>query len=423
MTDAPAPPPVFDKWEPPECPFTIEYRHSLMLELRAAVAYGQQAFTRGGMEVGGILFGSRTTEGISITMWRPIGCEHARGPAFVLSDRDLVELRKFLASAPTLPDLAEVQPVGWFLSHTRSDLSLRESDLALYNEFFPGASDVTLVLRPGRHNAARAGFFFRDAGGAIQSDCSVLEFNIEAGEDLWPAAHAETPAVHARELPFPPERHRAGDAATLEPQPIPAIPAAAPAPAALPAETPPPIVSSRRSWRWIALPIAALAVIAWLYFTPNGRFNPPDRPIEMSLTDRDGQLVVAWDHARSELQAARGGRLSIVDGPVKQDVSLTAEQARTGSVTWVRRSAAVEVSLHVDTAGKPLVASAQFLGLAPQAAPPAAPRIDPADVDALRSENLELRGEVDRAKARAEQAEAAFEVLQKQLGGADATKK
>jgi len=65
-----------------------------------------------------------------------------------------------------------------------------------------------------------------------------------------------------------------------------------------------------------------------------------------------------------------------------------------------------------------VVASAQFLGAAPQA-----PRNDTADTDALRKENLELRGEVDRAKARAAQAEAAFELLQKQLGGAEATKK
>jgi hypothetical protein len=422
MTDASAPPPAFGKWGPPECPFTIAYRHGLMQELRAAVAYGQQAFTRGGMEVGGVLFGNRTAEGLSIRMWRPIGCEHASGPAFVLSERDRAELRKFLASAPALPDLAEVEAVGWFLSHTRSDLSLRESDLALYDEFFPGVTDVALVLRPGRHDAARAGFFFRDAGGVVQSDRSVLEFNIEASEDVWPAMHAETHPGHARDLPFPPERHRAVAPTAVEPEPIPdetSVTAAESAPAAASAaETAPLVVGSRRSWRWIALPIAALVAIAWLHFTRSGPLNPPENPVEMSLTDRDGQLVIAWDHARPELRAARGGHLSIVDGAVRQDVSLTPEQARTGSLTWVRRSAAVHVSLHLDTEGKPLVASAQFLGAAPQA-----PRTDAADTDALRGENLELRGEVDRAKARAERAEAAFEALQKRLGGAGATKK
>jgi len=423
MTDATAPSPAFDKWGPPECPFTIEYRRGLMQELRAAVAYGQQAFTRGGMEVGGVLFGNRTAEGLSIRMWRPIGCEHARGPAFVLSERDRTELRNFLASAPALPDLAEVEAVGWFLSHTRSDLSLRESDLALYNEFFPSVTDVALVLRPGRHNAARAGFFFRQAGGVVQSDRSVLEFNIEAGDDVWPAMHAETNPGHVRDLPFPPERHRAITPAAVEPVPMAAEASAtaaesAPAAAAPPAEAAPPVVSSRRSWRWIALPIAALVAIAWLHFTRNGRLEPPETPIDMTLVDRDGQLVIAWDHARPELQAARGGHLSIIDGAVRQNVALTPEQARTGTLTWARGSAAVQVSLRLDTVGKPVVASAQFLGAAPQA-----PRNDTADTDALRKENLELRGEVDRAKARAAQAEAAFELLQKQLGGAEATKK
>jgi hypothetical protein len=181
----------------------------------------------------------------------------------------------------------------------------------------------------------------------------------------------------------------------------------APAAAASPAETAPPAVGSRRSWRWIALPIAALVAIAWLHFTRNGPLDPPETPIDMTVMDRDGQLVIAWDHARPELRAARGGRLSIVDGPVRKDVSLTPEQARTGSLTLVRGSAAVQVSLHLETDGKPLVASAQFLGAAPQA-----PRTNAADVDALRKENLELRGEVDRAKARAERAEAALKAAQ-----------
>ena len=422
MTDAATTPQAFDKWDPPECPFTVEYRHGLMQELRAAVSWGQQALTRGGMEVGGVLFGKRTAQGLSIAMWRPIGCEHARGPAFVLSDRDRRELGKLLASAPTLPDLAEAQAVGWFLSHTRSDLSLRESDLALYNEFFPGATDIALVLRPGRHNAARAGFFFRDAEGAIQSDRSVLEFNIEAGEEVWPAARTETHAAHARDLPFPPGRDRAGaaGAAGRETRTAGSAIAAesAPAGSAPSAETTPPLAGSPRSWRWVALPIAVLAAVGWLYFARNRPVDPPEVPVDMSVTDHDGQLVIAWDRARPELRAARGGRVSIVDGTVSREISLTPALARSGSLTWTRRSPEVRVSLHLDTEGKPLAASAQFLG-----APPRAPRADSGALDRLRQENIELRGEVDRAKARAEQAEAAFEVLQKQLGGAEATKK
>jgi len=414
---------AFDKWEPPECPFAIEYRRSLMQELRAAVAYGQQAFTRGGMEVGGVLFGNRTAEGLSIRAWRPMGCEHASGPAFVLSERDRIELRKFLQSAPGLPDLTGVAPVGWFLSHTRSDLSLRESDVAVYNEFFPGPAEVALVLRPGRHNAARAGFFFRDASGAIQTDRSVLEFNIEASDDGWPATHAGAHPLHGRDLPFPPERRHAIAPGAAETNPLPAATSAraskpTPAVSGAPVETTPLAVNSRRSWRWIALPIAALAAIGWLYFSQNGRPDPPEIPIEMTVLDHDGQLAIAWDHARPELRAARGGRLSIVDGAVRQDIPLTSALARTGSLTWVRGSAAVQVYLHLDTNGKPLVGSAQFLGAAPQTAPARDP-----DSDALRKENLELRGEVDRANARADEAEAAYRALQNRIDLESGTKK
>ncbi|MGA2185253.1 MAG: hypothetical protein ABSH47_19715 [Bryobacteraceae bacterium] len=415
----------FEKWSVPECPFTVEYRHGLMQELRAAVAYGQQAFTRGGMEVGGVLLGTRSAGGPSIRAWRPIACEHANGPALVLSGRDRDELKKFLDEAATLPDLAGIEPVGWFLSHTRSDISLRESDLNLYQEFFPAASDVALVLRPGRHGAARAGFFFRDPEGAVQSDHSLLEFNIE-GEGGWASIPVDRTPAHPAEISAPPERRRRGAAST----PVDTASAfvqttRGDVPELDPVATPPangesePVLTGKRSWRWIALPVAALVAIGWLYLARNRAPEPAVTPIEMTVTDRGGQLVVEWDRSRPELQRVRAGEISVTDAGSRVSIALSAAEAQTGSFTWARKSGDVQVSLHFDGAGKPLSASAHFLGVVP---PHQKPEHDTAELDRLRKENVELRGEVDRAKARADQAETAVRVLRERLDAVEPKK-
>jgi hypothetical protein len=434
VTDSEATQSRFEKWSVAECPFSVEYRHGLMQELRAAVAYGQQAFTRGGMEVGGVLLGARSDGGISIRSWRPLACEHANGPALILSGRDREELRRFLADAATLPDLAGVEPVGWFLSHTRSDISLRESDLNLYQEFFPAASDVALVLRPGRHGAARAGFFFRGPDGAVQSDHSLLEFNIEA-EGVWASIPMDLTAAHPLELSTPPERRRR-DAASAPvdtasawvqstrgdpPQPDPmATPRAS-------GETEA-VLTSRRSWRWIALPVAALVAIGWLYTARNRAPEPAETPLEMTVTDRAGQLVVEWDHSRPELQRVRAGEISVTDAGSRVSVPLSAAEARAGSFTFTRKSGDVRVSLHLDGAGKPLRAFARFLGVPPpqqqpeRAAERALAERNTAELNRLREENIALRGEVDRAKARADQAETVIRVLRERLDATESKK-
>ena len=448
MSDPAATPPAFETWNVPECPFTIEYRASLMQELRAAVAYGQQAFTRGGMEVGGVLLGLHTEAGISIRAWRPIACEHAHGPALVLSERDRGELRKFLDDLPVLRDLSGLGPVGWFLSHTRSDISLRDSDLQLFNEFFSAATDVALVLRPGRHGAARAGFFFRNPDGSVAADQSLLEFNIE-GESLWMSRPAERIPVALPELPprppatapatppssetasawlqtrraETPEAHGDEPGETSEADELEEVEEPdefgetdnAEAPMALPE----PRLTGRRSWRWIALPIAALIAIGWLYFTRNRVIEPLDLPINMTVTDRDGQLVVEWDHARPELQQVQSGQITVVDGSAKVNLPLTPSEAQRGSFTFVRQSGDVRVSLHLERPGKPLNASARFLGAPPVREKPVSDT-DAAELDRLRTENTELRTEVDRSKARTDQAETVIRVLRERVDAAEA---
>src|ERR1700674_5246057 len=168
----------FGYWTVPESPVSIDYSRVLIEEIRHEVAEGFQRLSRGGIEVGGILYGMRDGRTVRVLAMRPISCEHARGPAFLLSDKDRKSLQEQLQGDQQDPRLQGMISVGWFLSHTRSEILLSDSDLEIYSIFFPASWQTTLVVRPGRGGAMRAGFFVRDADGTVKSDQSYLEFNL-----------------------------------------------------------------------------------------------------------------------------------------------------------------------------------------------------------------------------------------------------
>ena len=112
---------------------------------------------------------------------RPIPCEYAAGPRFVLSARDQAALRDLLHAPSQDAGLAGLAPVGWFHSHTRSEISLSAGDVELFNRFFPQPWQIALVVRPAVLGPSRAGFFFREAGGAIRADAGGRELQLTAG--------------------------------------------------------------------------------------------------------------------------------------------------------------------------------------------------------------------------------------------------
>jgi proteasome lid subunit RPN8/RPN11/cell division protein FtsL len=141
----------------------IEYSHEAVETVRAAVVEGFYKLARGGLEVGGVLFGQRSGDAVRIMASRPIACEHAFGPSFILSEKDAAGLKTLLDSAVNDAGLSGLVPVGWYHSHTRSELSLSEQDLKVYDRYFPEPWQVSLVLRPERLKPTRANFFVRGA--------------------------------------------------------------------------------------------------------------------------------------------------------------------------------------------------------------------------------------------------------------------
>src|SRR5438477_11819877 len=117
-----------------------------------------------------------------------------------------------------------MQPVGCYLSHTRSEILLSEKDIQFFERYFPAAWQIALVLRPHRFDPVRAGFFFREPDGSVHAASSRHEFDIES-----------VPVKSAVRLP---EERALAEIASV---PVPT----------------PPVVSRgpRRRWAWIATPI------------------------------------------------------------------------------------------------------------------------------------------------------------------------
>ena len=111
------------------------------------------------------------------------------GPSFTLSAKDQASLADLIAKARRNPP--KRQPVGWYHSHTRSEIFLSETDQDIHKRFFPQPWQVALVLKPHTFEPMRGGFFFREANGSIRGAASYQEFGAES--------HAASPAGAERE--------------------------------------------------------------------------------------------------------------------------------------------------------------------------------------------------------------------------------
>ena len=164
-------------WGVPECPFTIEYSARVLDDIRLAVVDAFFSLPRGGAEIGGILLGRYNGRRLLISGYAAVECEHAYGPSFNISENDAVRLQDLLSAAPE--NYPGLQVVGWYHSHTRSEIFLSEADLAVHARFFPERWQVAMVMKPHTFEPARIGFFFREANGSVHATASYKEVSVE----------------------------------------------------------------------------------------------------------------------------------------------------------------------------------------------------------------------------------------------------
>ncbi|MBV9033900.1 MAG: hypothetical protein JO182_05350 [Acidobacteriaceae bacterium] len=159
-------------WVDEATSFKIQYSLPVFHEIDFQVNEGYRRIPHGGVEIGGILYGKSDKNAVSVEAFRPIECEHATGPSFNLSPRDLLQLTASLATTPSDDELKGLVPIGWFIAHTRSPLRMAERESQLFNQFFPETGAITLLVKPERFQPTRFGFIVRGADKSFKTDVS-----------------------------------------------------------------------------------------------------------------------------------------------------------------------------------------------------------------------------------------------------------
>src|SRR5690348_2228525 len=169
MTDRPTDP-EYAFWSQPGSPLKVVYDLGIFHEIDFIVNEAFRRIPHGGIEVGGILLGRSEPEQIRIEAFRMIECEHASGPSFNLSDRDLAKLQEQLAGLPSDPELEGLEVVGWFIAHTRNPLKLNDRETKIFNDLFPGTGKLAILIKPERFQPTRFAFFVRTPGEPLEAD-------------------------------------------------------------------------------------------------------------------------------------------------------------------------------------------------------------------------------------------------------------
>ena len=438
----------FVSWRVPQFQRSIEYPLEVMEEIRAFACDELLQLSHGGDEVGGVLFGTRQEDLIRILTWRPMACEHTQGEALRLSYNDRMNLAVQVEVARLNPDLKDLRPVGWFVSHLRGDVSLSDSDLEIYNGFFPEAWQVALVIRPKGSGRAQAGFFMREAEDKVQSEASYQSFELAP---LTPAAAATKVAVAPPPdvaSPQPPPAATPKEPEVAKPQPMrpPELPAPAPSYQA-PAFQAPSFqieeqLPTRERWFWAIPILLALGIAAFMLY----QRQVPSANASIALrASSDGQTVqLAWDANTRAIRDSFRGEIEINDGGKNSQVSLTSDQLHAGKMSYLRQSGDVGFAMTAYPAnGDPIHDSTRLIApafeaptqppqLLPESPVPAAPipaapipenpipatQTAPpaADQSVIQQKVQRLREDLSKERARADELQNLVRILENRLG-------
>lgn len=187
----------FASWSVPGVSFTITYSVGVLHEIDFLVNEGYRSIPYGGIEIGGLLFGRLDRTEARIEAFRTIPCEHASGPSFVLSERDLAVLRNQLEAASADPELEGLERIGWFISHTRKSLEMNDRESALFEQLFPGPGKITLLIKPERFKPTRFGFLVRGADGRVERDATQHAIILPLSGRAAREATAPVPSISA----------------------------------------------------------------------------------------------------------------------------------------------------------------------------------------------------------------------------------
>lgn len=282
-------------WSVPGHAIVIEYARPALKGILKHVIDGFDAYLAGGYEVGGVLFGQHSGNLVRISAFRPLPLEPTR-PSFVLSDDDGRNLNEIIQKARRDPELAHLEVVGWYHSHTRSEIFLSESDIEIYDRYFPEPWQIAMVLRHTGDIPVSVGFFFREEDGFVRADQSYQEFAVESPEPR---------SILRREPPW--VAGPSGEVDEYVPTRVrQAVETPAPAPRA-----PVPRTGSLLVWALLLMGVIAVASATYSILI----LQQPEQPLGLALAPGGNELIIRWDPSNPTFQDAGEANLLISDGP------------------------------------------------------------------------------------------------------------
>lgn len=167
-------------------PLTVFLNREVIRGIHDAIAASPRDPQGRGEEIGGILLGKLESArpdraGVRIERFEPVHSEHRRGPSFVLTPRNKLELGRRLKWWTSRNNKEGLRPVGFYRSHTRRGLYLDNDDFSIAQEYFRAPNSVFLLVRPVAGGPGVGGLFFWE-NGDMHRQSSRLEFPFDPVE-------------------------------------------------------------------------------------------------------------------------------------------------------------------------------------------------------------------------------------------------
>jgi hypothetical protein len=355
--------PAYHVWQAAGKAFEVRIDLDVIDALLAEIMRGFGAVPKRGAEVGGLLLGSierGNSTVVRIDDFEPVECGYTRGPSYLFTEEERGIFEEACArwrQDGLRPDSGQSSgpqsyAVGYYRSHTRDGLSMAPEDVELMGQFFPGPSNVVLLVKPFATKASPAGFFFRE-NGAFQ-ETTPLEFPFRRRELTGEEAPERRPLTDkkprgARELVRATPEEFLEEAPAPEPE-LQSYFANPPTPAYA-------ITTPSRSrlgaWMWIPLSFiflllgVALGALAELNLGPRGGAGGADYSLSMS-TERTGDtLSLRWSGDSPLIRKAERGVLEIHDGDYAKITDLDVTQLHNGNIIFHNRTGSVSFRLTV----------------------------------------------------------------------------
>jgi hypothetical protein len=333
--------PGYYVWEVPGQPVAVHLRLDVVDRVAAEIMRGFGAVPKRSAEVGGLLIGAIQNGYPAIVRvedFEAVACAYRRGPSYLFTGEDGAAFEDAVerwqpGASPS------AYAVGYFRSHTREGFSLAAEDIELLDRFFPGPSQVALLVQPFATRVSVGGFFVREHG--VFPEAAPLAFPLRRRE-----LTGEEP---------PPRR------SLMERQPrtrdfVPAAPPEEPVYAAVSPATAVSAVQSRmrRRWTWLPLSVVCLLLGVVLGFEAGLTTSPrtgadtvQEYSLALSVTRNGDNLSVKWDGHSPAIRAAQKGVLEIEDGSAAKPVDLDRAQLQNGTLLYRNSSSAVRFRLTV----------------------------------------------------------------------------